>query len=155
MLRGTNQEQGKPFNKRIVLELIRRRGPIARNEIAESIGLTVQTVSTIVRELEEEGLTKMEICRRYGIKGGATIHKWVRKFGKYHLLNTVIRVETMTEKGRIRQLEEEIKKTKLALADSLLAQRSLEVVIDEANKVYKTDLKKSFGESASTGSGKT
>lgn len=109
----------------------------------------------VVRELEQEGLTKKEICRRYGIKGGSTVHNWVRKFGKYHLLNTVIRVETMTEKDRIKQLEDEIRKTKLALADSLLAQRSLEVVIEEANKLYKTDLKKSFGESASTGSGKT
>jgi hypothetical protein len=37
----------------------------------------------------------------------------------------------------------------------LLAQRSLEVVIDEANKEYKTDLKKSFGESVSSGSAKS
>ena len=55
MLKGTNQEQGKPFNKRIVLELIRRRGPIARTEIAAAVSLTVQTVSTIVRELEQDG----------------------------------------------------------------------------------------------------
>jgi hypothetical protein len=58
----------------------------------------------------------------------------------------------MEEKDRIKQLEAEVKKLKLALADSMLAQRSLEVVIDEANKEYKTDLKKSFGESPSTGS---
>jgi len=44
---------------------------------------------------------------------------------------------------------------KLALADSLLAQRSLEVVIDEASKEYKTDLKKSFGESVSKDSAKS
>lgn len=54
-LRGTNQEFGRPYNRRIVLESIRRSGPIARGEIAESVGLTVQTVSTIVRELEEQG----------------------------------------------------------------------------------------------------
>src|SRR6185369_8133625 len=30
-------------------------GPIARGEIASRVGLTVQTVSTIVRELEEQG----------------------------------------------------------------------------------------------------
>lgn len=60
MLKGTNQELGKPFNKRIVLELIRRRGPISRTDIAENIGLTVQTVSTIVRELEGDGLLLSE-----------------------------------------------------------------------------------------------
>jgi predicted NBD/HSP70 family sugar kinase len=54
-LRGTNQEMGRPFNRRIVLELIRLHGPIARNEIADRTGLTVQTISNIVRELEEDG----------------------------------------------------------------------------------------------------
>jgi len=61
----------------------------------------------------------------------------------------------MDEKDRIKELEKEIKKLKLALADSMLAQRTLEVVIDEANKEYKTDLKKNFGESASTNSEKS
>ncbi|MEO5757082.1 MAG: ROK family transcriptional regulator [Mesorhizobium sp.] len=54
-LRGTNQEFGRPYNRRIVLESIRLHGPIARGEIASRVGLTVQTVSTIVRELEEHG----------------------------------------------------------------------------------------------------
>ncbi|TGS90153.1 MarR family transcriptional regulator, partial [bacterium M00.F.Ca.ET.177.01.1.1] len=54
-LRGTNQEFGRPYNRRIVLESIRRFGPIARGDIAQHVGLTVQTVSTIVRELEEQG----------------------------------------------------------------------------------------------------
>ncbi len=54
-LRGTNQEFGRPYNRRIVLELIRLHGPITRAEAAERAGLTVQTVSTIIRELEEQG----------------------------------------------------------------------------------------------------
>jgi transposase len=105
----------------------------------------------VVREIEENGMGIEAVRRKYGIKGGSTIQKWLRKFGKTHLLNQIIRVETMEEKDRIKYLEEEIKKLKLALADSMLAQRSLEVVIEEANKEYKTDLKKSFGESASIG----
>jgi predicted NBD/HSP70 family sugar kinase len=52
VLRGTNQESGRPYNRRIVLEAIRLHGPIARGEIARRVGLTVQTVSTIIRELE-------------------------------------------------------------------------------------------------------
>lgn len=66
MLKGTNQELGRPFNRRIVLELIRRRGPIARTDIADSVGLTVQTVSTIVRELEEDGFLVSERERPKG-----------------------------------------------------------------------------------------
>ncbi|MCM2438907.1 ROK family transcriptional regulator [Agrobacterium vitis] len=55
-LRGTNQESGRPFNRRIVLESIRLHGPTTRGDVAERVGLTVQTVSTIVRELEDQGL---------------------------------------------------------------------------------------------------
>jgi len=54
-LRGTNQESGRPYNRRIVLEAIRLNGPVTRAEIAKRVSLTVQTVSTIVRELEEQG----------------------------------------------------------------------------------------------------
>src|SRR6185436_10534333 len=54
-LRGTNQEFGRPYNRRIVLETVRLHAPISRGEIAKRVGLTVQTVSTIVRELEQLG----------------------------------------------------------------------------------------------------
>ncbi|MCX5579810.1 ROK family transcriptional regulator [Kaistia terrae] len=54
-LRGTNQEFGRPYNRRIVLETIRLEAPIARGDIARQVGLTVQTVSTIIRELELQG----------------------------------------------------------------------------------------------------
>jgi predicted NBD/HSP70 family sugar kinase len=55
-LKGTNQEFGRPYNRRIVLEAIRQHGPIGRAEIARRVGLTVQTVANICRELEELGL---------------------------------------------------------------------------------------------------
>ena len=119
-----------------------------------SVRYSLSFKQQVIRELElGDGIG--ELRRRYGIKGGSTIQKWLRKFGKNHLLNKIVRIETMEEKDRIKQLEQEVKKLKLALADSLLAQRCLEVVIDEANKEYHTDLKKSFGESGSTDSGKS
>ncbi|MBK8085350.1 MAG: ROK family transcriptional regulator [Devosia sp.] len=55
-LKGTNQEFGRPYNRRIVLESIRLDGPTTRGRIARKVGLTVQTVSTIIRELEDMGL---------------------------------------------------------------------------------------------------
>lgn len=108
----------------------------------------------VVEEIEAEGISISVIQRRYDIRGGETIQNWIRKFGKTHLLNQIIRIETMEEKDRIKQLEEEIKRLKLALADSLLAKDCLEVVIDEANKEYKTDLKKNFGSGQSKNSKK-
>lgn len=55
-LKGTNQEFGRPYNRRIVLRTIRQHGPIERADIAKRVGLTVQTVANIIRELEELGL---------------------------------------------------------------------------------------------------
>ena len=108
----------------------------------------------VIRELEQSGAGIEWIRKKYGIRGGSTLQTWIRKFGKTQLLNQVIRIETMEEKDRIKHLEDQIKNLKLALADSLLAQRSLEVLIDEANRAYKTDLKKNFGEAVSTDSKK-
>lgn len=57
-LRGTNQEFARPYNRRLVLETIRLAGPVSRADIARRVGLTVQTVSNIARELEEQGFVK-------------------------------------------------------------------------------------------------
>lgn len=56
MLPGTNAEYVKAYNRRIVLETVRRGGPMTRTEVAESTSLTLQTVSNIVQALAEQGL---------------------------------------------------------------------------------------------------
>lgn len=54
-LRGANQESGRPYNRRIILEAIRLQGPVTRAELAKQVGLSLQTVSTITAELLEQG----------------------------------------------------------------------------------------------------
>jgi predicted NBD/HSP70 family sugar kinase len=54
--RGTNQTGMRAQNERLVLTLIRRHGALAKAEIARLTGLSAQTVSVIMRSLEEEGL---------------------------------------------------------------------------------------------------
>ena len=119
-----------------------------RKVIRYSIGFKQQ----VVREIEEEGLGIEDQRRRYGIKGSSTIQTWIRKFGREHLLNKILRIETMNEKDRIKQLEQENKKLKMALADAYMAKDCLEVLVEVANEHYKTDLKKSFGDKAREGS---
>ena len=87
-----------------------------------------------------------EVKKKYDIHGGNTVQRWIKNFGKNHLLNKIIRVETMDERNKIRQLEEDNKRLKLALADAYMAKNCLEEVIRMADKEYKTDLKKNFGE---------
>ncbi|WP_421693210.1 ROK family transcriptional regulator [Aestuariivirga sp.] len=71
-LKGTNQEFGRPYNRRIVLEAIRRHGPVERADIARRVGLTVQTVSNIIRELEELDLVTFSRAQPKGRGSPAT-----------------------------------------------------------------------------------
>jgi hypothetical protein len=50
-LAGTNLEQARNFNRRVMLETIRLAGPLSRADIARSTALSVQTVSNIADEL--------------------------------------------------------------------------------------------------------
>lgn len=54
--RGTNQSGMRDYNERLVLSLVRRHGGLAKTEIARLTRLSAQTVSVIMRELEDEGL---------------------------------------------------------------------------------------------------
>lgn len=108
----------------------------------------------VVKEIEEEGLGISEARRRYGITGGQTVQKWLKELGKSHLLNMVIRVEMKDEKDRLRELEKENQKLKIALADAYLSRDCAEEVIKQAGKIYGEDLKKKFGKEVSTNSGK-
>lgn len=103
----------------------------------------------VVREIEEEGMTISEASRRYGIKGGQTIQNWLRKFGKNHLISKIVRVEMKGEKDRLKELEVELKRVKLALADATLKNDVLETIITLASDHYQTDIKKNLGQQPS------
>ncbi|MBB3644127.1 putative NBD/HSP70 family sugar kinase [Rhizobium sp. BK619] len=53
---GTNLEQAKSHNRRVVIEAVRTNGPLSRAAIARMTALTAQTVSNIVEELERSHL---------------------------------------------------------------------------------------------------
>jgi len=54
-IRGSNQSGLRAHNERLVLSMIRQRGPLAKADIARASGLSAQTVSVIMRSLEAEG----------------------------------------------------------------------------------------------------
>src|SRR5271165_736339 len=54
--RGTTQQSSAPYNRRIVLDVIRRHGTISRKEIVEKVSLSPQTVANITNDLESIGL---------------------------------------------------------------------------------------------------
>jgi predicted NBD/HSP70 family sugar kinase len=54
--RGATQQSSAPYNRRIVLDVIRRRGEVSRKEIIDLVALSPQTVANITQDLEEIGL---------------------------------------------------------------------------------------------------
>ena len=56
LLRGTNQSGMRAYNERLVLSLLRSHGALAKSDIARMTGLSAQTVSVIMRALEQDGL---------------------------------------------------------------------------------------------------
>jgi len=54
--RGTNQSGMRDHNERLVLSLVRQHGSLAKSDIARMTGLSAQTVSVIMRELEQDRL---------------------------------------------------------------------------------------------------
>lgn len=56
--RGTNQSRMRDSNERLVLSLVRIHGGLSKTEIARMTGLSMQTVSVIMRELEADDLLR-------------------------------------------------------------------------------------------------
>jgi len=57
---GTNQSGMRAHNERLVLSLVRQHGSLPKSDIARITGLSAQTVSVIMRALEEDGLLRRE-----------------------------------------------------------------------------------------------
>ncbi len=54
--RGTDQSGVKRYNERLVLSLIRSHGSLSKSEVARRTGLSTQTSSVIMKQLERDGL---------------------------------------------------------------------------------------------------
>ena len=91
------------------------------------------------------GSSISEVRRKYGIGGGSTVQKWLLKYGRSELLNEVIYVKMRSEIDKIKQLESENKRLKIALADATLANDVLETLIEVVDEHYQTDVKKNLG----------
>jgi len=98
----------------------------------------------VVEEIEKNGLSIEECRLKYGITGGATIQHWLRKYGKHHLLNKIIRVETKEEIDELKRLRAENKALKEAYAELSLHHKCSEKVIEVADELFNLDLKKKY-----------
>jgi transposase-like protein len=91
----------------------------------------------IVEELEAGHLSVREAARTVQTSA-AMVHHWLEEFGRYRPKRNVVEVVMKSEQERIAALEK-------ALAEAHLTLQVYDELITQANRHYKTDLKKSFG----------
>ena len=104
----------------------------------------------VISEIESGKLTKEGARKLYGIGGGSVINGWIKKFGKLHLLNKVVRIELKDEVSKLKQLEKEKKALESALANAHLKLIVYESIIEIAEEEYGVDLKKNLKPGSST-----
>ena len=66
------------------------------------------------------------------------------KYGKNHLLNKVVRVETRDEIDELKRLREENERLKIAYAELAIDHKLSEKVIEKADEVFGLELKKNY-----------
>ena len=88
----------------------------------------------IVEELEAGQLSVREAARTVQTSA-AMVHHWLEEFGRYRPKRNVVEVVMKSEQERIAALEK-------ALAEAHLTLQVYDELITQANRHYKTDLKK-------------
>ena len=96
--------------------------------------------------------SSFEAARAYGI-GKDTVRRWVRAYGKGHLLRKVVRVDKPGEPGELKRLKERVRQLEEALADATmdkaLAESAFELLC-EREKIDSEEFKKKL-----SGTGRT
>jgi transposase-like protein len=97
----------------------------------------------VVKEVEKGLLSKDGAKRKYGIGGKSTVLLWLRKYGRedypYMAVKKNKKQKPLDEKDkRIAELEGKLAQKELAIG-------ALEALIEVANEMYDTDLKKKVG----------
>ena len=112
----------------------------------------------VVRELEEGKFRSCEAARvAYGIGGKQTLQRWLRAYGKEHLLRRSVRVETPKERDQVRELKERVRALEKAVCDAhldlRLSESYLEIACEAAGIEDVEAFKKKRAGKPSTGRG--
>lgn len=79
----------------------------------------------VLSEIEQGKYTKKEVQQVYGI-GMGTIYQWIRKYDRSSLMNKHIRIETMEERDKIKELKKRISELK-----DILVEKDLKLFVND------------------------
>ena len=99
----------------------------------------------VVGEIERGRMNVSQAKGMYDIRGGETIQKWIRKYGKNHLLAKVVRVEMRGERDKIKEMKKRERELERALADAQLRVLALESTIEVMEEEYGVRVKRNYG----------
>ncbi len=107
----------------------------------------------VVDELERGRFSSpFELARAYGIGGAGTVQRWMRQYGKAHLLKKVVKVQKDKEVDELQRLRKRVRVLEEALADSDADERLSRAYFELLCKDLKVDAdtfkKKRAGESS-------
>jgi len=95
----------------------------------------------IVKEIESGKLSISEACREYGMTKGA-IKQWLDDLGKFRAKGSIVEIVMKDEKAKIEELQR-------ALGEAHMKLRIYDKMIELADKQYKLNIKKNYGDQAS------
>jgi transposase-like protein len=104
----------------------------------------------VISEIEQGKLTVGQARRLYDIGGAQTIHIWLRKYGKAHLLNTVVHVHMADEASKLKELERQKRALESALAQSHVENIHLRALVQAYEEHTSSTTKKKSGTRPST-----
>lgn len=104
----------------------------------------------VLRELDEGKFESVHAAlRAYGIRGASTIQRWMRRYGRQHLLRKVIQVQIPKEVSEVKELRKRVRELEKALADAhmdlKLEDAYLEIACEAAGIEDVEEFKKKHG----------
>jgi transposase len=99
----------------------------------------------VVSEVEAGKETIAEIKRKYGLRSDNTIYRWLRKYGKNDLIGKKVRVESVGERSKMKELEKKNRDLEKALAWTQLKAMRLEVDLQWLEEKHGIKVKKKTG----------
>ncbi len=102
----------------------------------------------------EAGASIYELQRKYGITGGQTIQRWIKKFGREGMRHDMVHIQISDEVDRLKQMERRVEELEQALGKVMLEKLKLESILEVLQGSLPEDVKKNVPKSSKPSSAK-
>jgi transposase len=100
----------------------------------------------------EAGSSILHLQKKYGIGGGSTIQRWIKKYAYEGLRTNVVRIQTAEEANQMTVLNKQIETLEQALLRMTLEKLKYEAIVEELELLYGDEVRKKNAASSLAGS---